>query len=114
MNVSSRTPEGQPNHCPLCGREITIEPSQPFGDAPCPSCGQLLWFVIRGEGLAFFDPEAAAPKKIAVRNFISKQLGVSLDNLPVNLHDFMLSLGADSLEVTELIMELEEEFDFSE
>src|SRR5262245_11621993 len=42
--VSSRTPEGLPNKCPLCGNELRIEPSNPPGDAPCPSCGHLLWF----------------------------------------------------------------------
>ena len=44
MKPSSRTPEGQPNRCPVCGKEIRIEPSHPAGDAPCPCCGHLLWF----------------------------------------------------------------------
>jgi WD40 repeat protein/serine/threonine protein kinase len=44
MEPSSRTPEGRPNFCPVCGHEITIEPSRPAGDAPCPHCGHLLWF----------------------------------------------------------------------
>jgi hypothetical protein len=41
---ASRTPEGWPNRCHLCGQEVTIEPSTPPGDAPCPFCGCLLWF----------------------------------------------------------------------
>jgi anti-anti-sigma factor len=45
MVVSSRTPEGQPHHCPICGSDLRIEPSDPAGDAPCPQCGHLLWFV---------------------------------------------------------------------
>lgn len=44
MEPSSRTPEGEPNHCPVCGKEVRIEPSRPPGDAPCPHCGHLLWF----------------------------------------------------------------------
>ncbi len=44
MRPSSRTPEGQPNWCPVCGHEVCIEPSMPPGDAPCPRCGCLLWF----------------------------------------------------------------------
>ncbi len=44
MKPSSRTPEGQPNHCPVCGKDLKIEPSRPPGDAPCPHCGHLLWF----------------------------------------------------------------------
>jgi hypothetical protein len=44
MEPASRTPEGLPNRCPVCGNEITIDPSLPAGDAPCPCCGHLLWF----------------------------------------------------------------------
>jgi hypothetical protein len=42
--VSSRTPEGWPILCPTCGLVSRLEPSDPGGDAPCPGCGQLLWF----------------------------------------------------------------------
>jgi DNA-directed RNA polymerase specialized sigma24 family protein len=45
MVPSSRTPEGSPNRCPVCGNFLCIEPSQPPGDAPCPACGHLLWFL---------------------------------------------------------------------
>ena len=44
MNISSRTPEGDDNQCPICGKPVVIEPSRPPGDAPCPHCGCLLWF----------------------------------------------------------------------
>ena len=44
MIISSRTPEGMPNHCVLCGRDLRVEPSIDSLDAPCPSCGHLLWF----------------------------------------------------------------------
>lgn len=44
MHISSRTPEGVPNHCPMCGAEVIVDPSIPPGDAPCPHCGHLLWF----------------------------------------------------------------------
>src|SRR6516162_4115265 len=46
MTISSRTPEGQPNECPICGNALRIEPSRPPGDAPCPFCGSLLWFQL--------------------------------------------------------------------
>ena len=45
MIISSRTPEGTPNRCPICGTRLEIEPSDPAGDAPCPCCGHLLWFT---------------------------------------------------------------------
>jgi hypothetical protein len=46
MLPSSRTPEGLPQQCSVCGNEVHIEPSTPPGDAPCPFCGCLLWFVV--------------------------------------------------------------------
>ena len=42
--VSSRTPEGEDNRCPVCGQALRLEPSRPPGDAPCPYCGVLVWF----------------------------------------------------------------------
>jgi uncharacterized paraquat-inducible protein A len=49
MTVSSRTPEGYSGRCPVCGKELCVDPSTvPTCDAPCPSCGSLLWFSKRG------------------------------------------------------------------
>jgi hypothetical protein len=45
MQPSSRTPEGEASQCPICGKEVRLEPSRPPGDAPCPHCGHLLWFA---------------------------------------------------------------------
>ena len=45
MVISSRTPEGDPNCCPVCGCRLRLEPSEPSRDAPCPQCGHLLWFA---------------------------------------------------------------------
>jgi hypothetical protein len=44
MVISSRTPEGEDNRCPVCGNALRLEPSRPPGDAPCPHCAVLLWF----------------------------------------------------------------------
>ncbi len=44
MTISSRTPEGLPNRCPVCGAEVKLEPSWPAADACCPNCGSLLWY----------------------------------------------------------------------
>ena len=44
MTISSRTPEGQPNRCPVCRRRLRLSPSWPSPDAPCPHCGSLVWF----------------------------------------------------------------------
>ncbi len=52
MVISSRTPEGRPSRCPVCGSVIAVEPSDPAGDAPCPRCGHLLWFTCEDLGNA--------------------------------------------------------------
>jgi DNA-directed RNA polymerase subunit RPC12/RpoP len=44
MVISSRTPEGTPNRCVVCGHKLKVEPSIDTEDAPCPHCGHLLWF----------------------------------------------------------------------
>ena len=60
MVISSRTPEGQPNNCPLCHHHVVMEPSQPFGDAPCPHCGCLLRFEPLDEGFRGSVAEVAS------------------------------------------------------
>lgn len=83
MSIVSRTPEGIPHVRPVCGAIALLEPAYPRGDSVCPNCGQLLWW--------FRD-----------------KLGVdlALDSLLVD------DLGMDSLDVVELAMAVEEEFDF--
>jgi hypothetical protein len=44
---ASRTPEGEPATCPICGETFDIEPSFPSGDATCPRCGCLIWVAER-------------------------------------------------------------------
>ncbi|HEV3164238.1 MAG TPA: hypothetical protein VGZ22_09430 [Isosphaeraceae bacterium] len=48
--ISSRTPEGTPHWCPVCGEGSLMEPSRPFQDAPCPTCGCLLSYNNASEG----------------------------------------------------------------
>jgi anti-anti-sigma factor len=44
MDNSSRTPEGVPNRCPVCGHDVVVDQSIPVQDAPCPHCGNVLLF----------------------------------------------------------------------
>jgi hypothetical protein len=55
VDISTRTPEGVPNRCPVCDKEVRISPSDPAGDAPCPHCGCLLWFVVSDAGILFYE-----------------------------------------------------------
>jgi acyl carrier protein len=79
MTISSRTPEGLPHRCPICGKLAALEPSYPDGDSICPACGHLLWW--------FRDRYGETVR------------------LDTSFRDEM-----DSLDVVELVMELEEEF----
>jgi hypothetical protein len=62
MNSPSRTPEGDPNRCPVCGARWRIEPSRPAGDAPCPSCGTLIWFEGERSAASMRGTPAGRPK----------------------------------------------------
>ena len=44
MSISSRTWDGgEPRNRPVCRQTFWVEPSVTAGEAPCPSCGHLLW-----------------------------------------------------------------------
>jgi hypothetical protein len=62
--VSSRTPEGDPNRCAVCGHSCKVEPSSLSPDAPCPSCGHLLWFPAKGHKPKRETASAARTKRI--------------------------------------------------
>jgi acyl carrier protein len=112
MTVSSRTPEGVPNHCPICDAVLCLEPSDPAGDAPCPCCGSLLWFVQTSSGVRFHDAEATAPIRERLIEMLAAHLGVRKEAMS-RPASFIEEVGADSLDIVELVLELEEEFDIT-
>lgn len=85
--ISSRTPEGLPHKCPVCGKMSRLEPSLPGGDSCCPNCGHLLFWL---------------------RDRIAGQSGVATDQ--VRLSSSLDRLGVDSLAFVELVMDIEEHF----
>jgi acyl carrier protein len=87
MTISTRTPEGLPFGCPICGRSAMIEPSMGTGDAVCPSCGHLIWWF---------------------RNQIASRTRMEPKIVAIELR--FDESGLDSLDIVELIMELEGEF----
>lgn len=91
MNTSTRTPEGFPGRCPLCGADTDLEFSDPVGDAPCPQCGCLVW--------------RSAQLLEEFRRIIAETLGVP----PEELEDGKLieELEADSITLVELVMRTE-------
>lgn len=97
MTISSRTPEGLPGHCVLCGKDFQLEYSDPGNDATCPHCGHLT--TLSAELLDNF------------KAFLERRHGVSPEDITSSLE--LKSVGIDSLETVELVMELEEEFSLS-
>lgn len=95
MTVSSRTPEGLPSHCPLCGASANIEFSDLPGDACCPNCGCLLW--------------ASAQLIETVTKWHWDVYGTSLAT--VSAETRFSEFNRDSLGLVELAMKLEEVFE---
>lgn len=91
MEPSSRTPEGEPNRCPVCGGRVRLEPSQPAGDAPCPHCGCLMWFGrASAEGIdpleqasgGPFDRSRAEETKQIIRDWVAHIKALSRSRVP--------------------------------
>jgi acyl carrier protein len=94
---------------------VRVEPSLFFGDATCPNCGSWLWFRnIPGERIVF-DRDASRPIRERVIEFVAAQLNVDREKIAIegDRIPFADELGADSLDLVELVMELEEELDFA-
>lgn len=90
--------------------DVVVEPSVFFGDATCPRCGQLLWFIQPGNETHVFDLQRTSEARDRVIDIIAEQLGADrakIANRPYLFRD----LGADSLDTIELVMELEEELE---
>jgi anti-anti-sigma factor len=45
MDTVSEIADEASDRCPVCGREVPPERLNWAGDAPCPHCGNPLWFV---------------------------------------------------------------------
>jgi acyl carrier protein len=88
--VSTRTPEGWPNKCSLCGAVFLLEPSLPHGDATCPQCGQLVWWF---------------------KERLQSLFGLTSDEF--NLDAALVDLDRESLATVELVIEIEEEYGIS-
>jgi acyl carrier protein len=111
MTISSRTPEGDPNRCPICGNRVQIESSKPFGDAPCPSCGHLLWFFGSDFTRHVFDRASAQSIHDQFIDWLvaEKKTTPAIACLAISGNRIALEqLGLDSLETIEIMTEFEE------
>jgi acyl carrier protein len=110
MTDSAQTPEGAPGRCPACGAAVPLNSAARYGEASCLECGKRLWFCRPPEGSAcLHDAERVAALRARVVPLIVKNLNAD----PAKIEDgssFVEDFGADSLDVVELVMGLEEEF----
>ena len=68
MTISSRTPEGWPNTCPICGHDAKTEPSLDSEDGACPNCGSLVWcdpLIEDTLNLTYFPDDFVIPLSVA-------------------------------------------------
>jgi hypothetical protein len=79
MQPASRTPEGWSNHCPVCGHDVTVDPTIPPGDAPCPCCGSLLWFSENPR--SHVSPESIERTKQQIRGLVGEITQLSQSDL---------------------------------
>mgnify|MGYP002814061243 FL=1 len=124
MKNEARQSGLQQARCPSCGNAALPEFSQPAGVALCPRCGALLRRS-RG-GLVPVGLSTEALSKLVVlrmrgndvdrervedriREVVAIRLGINKADVQAGAH-FINDLGADSLDVVELVMHLEEEF----
>jgi len=86
-----------------------------MGDAPCPICGTLLWFFETANGIACCRFAAIAPLRDHLFVRIAHALGMEVDDVihAYKTREPLDANGADSLDMVEVTMELEEEFGFT-
>ena len=97
---------------PVCATHIRLEPSRPAGDAPCPCCGHLLWFIEVGEQQYCVDSRSASSVRERLVSVFAKHLGRSAAELEASIQrgdfSFLQDRETDSLDVMQLVMEIEE------
>jgi hypothetical protein len=89
---------------------MQIEPSLPFGDAPCPNCGTLLLFVQLGRYALFVTGEESEAMRERIRTFWQDDDMIREETIR-QIQSVLAKQGADSLDIVELVMELEEDFE---
>jgi acyl carrier protein len=112
MTTPSGMPGKVPGRCPACAAAVSLEPPQRYGETTCPQCGKRLWFARQRDGVWFHDADRAAAIRERVRAIVGHNLRIE----PAAVNDsttFMEDVGADTLDIVELVMELEEEFKIS-
>jgi acyl carrier protein len=106
--MTNPTPAHVPNWCPFCGA-LLADPVERSGTVPCVSCKRPLWFTRAPDGVWFHDPADVAAIRARVVRVVCENLGVNPDEI-TDAMSFTGNIGADTLDIVEFVMELEEEF----
>jgi hypothetical protein len=87
MQISSRTPEGEPLECRICGYRSLVLFSDPPGDTLCPNCGSFAWIVIQR-------------KEVAVREYLLGQFRLDAPTLTIVVNKILDCESTDALATT--------------
>jgi acyl carrier protein len=101
---------GAANQCPACAADLKLHLTAPLGDVSCPHCGHSLWYVSLRSSTRFFRPDDANTVQERLTDIVAQQLGVDRSRVRADWTT-LSELGADSLEVIEILIQLEEQFD---
>lgn len=109
--MSPRAPLGVSNQCPLCRSTLAGESPTADGELPCPGCGGRLWLLNTTAGRRYHQAERVGPIRERVIDVVEGKFPEARGHLTgtTTFED----LGADSLDVAEVIMEIEQEFDLT-
>jgi acyl carrier protein len=108
MPLPTPTPSGVPNCCPFCG-VLLADPPERSSHTACVSCGVRLWFTRSPSGTWFHDPVRVAPIRERVIRVVCENLGVNPEKI-TDATSFTEDIRADTLDLVEMVMELETEF----
>lgn len=93
MSDFSPVPERFPRHCPLCGGATNLESTDSAEDAPCPACGHGL--------------RSSTQLLASLQRRLGEPAGGETQRFTPDMQ--LVDLAADSLDMIELVMELEKE-----
>ncbi len=110
--MSRRASDKLPGRCPACEAAVPLEAAQRYGEAMCPRCGKRLWFARQHNGVWLHDADRAAAIRERVRSIVAHNLGIESSAVKDST-TFIEDVGADTLDIVEFVMELEEEFKIS-
>lgn len=60
MEVSTRTSEGFPFDCIVCGKQMVVSACAPLGDTVCPHCGALVYSHLKQHSIVSDDEKMLA------------------------------------------------------